>query len=122
MPSVDLSHLTNEQRPTGIWAASLLHALARDEAAGRRTRRLTELKLDTWNRFRGRLNSADFVAMLFEDAAVIHRIPFDPAALRASTTIAQSIVHRGVRKWFRRWSPKSCVFNKIGRGLRCPER
>ena len=87
MNSFDLSHLTNEQKPTGIWMASLLHALARDEAAGRRTRRLTESKLDTWNRFRGRLNSADFVAMLFEDAAVIHRIPFDPTALGGSIDI-----------------------------------
>jgi hypothetical protein len=37
--------------------------------------------MDTWSRFRGRLTNADFLALLFEDAAVIHRIPFDPAAL-----------------------------------------
>ncbi len=73
--------LTDDQRPTGIWAVALLHALARDEPAGRRTQRITEPKLDTWSRFRGRLNSADFVALLFEDAAVIHRVPFDPATL-----------------------------------------
>lgn len=44
MRSLDLADLTNEQMPTGIWAAALLHALARDEAAGRRTQRLTETK------------------------------------------------------------------------------
>ena len=81
MPSFEIANLTDEQRPTGIWAASLLHAIARDEAAGRRTARLTEPELATWSRFRGRLTSADLVALLFEDAAVLHRIPFDPAAL-----------------------------------------
>ena len=81
MPSLDVSALTNDQRPTGVWAAALLHALARDEAAGRRKQRLIEPKLTTWRRFRGRLTSADLVALLFEDAAVLHRVPFDPAAL-----------------------------------------
>src|SRR3990167_8934638 len=81
MPGFDVTALSNELQPTGVWAASLLHAIARDEAAGRRTQRLTEPKLDTWARFRGRLNSADLVALLFEDAAVLHRVPFDPASL-----------------------------------------
>src|SRR5262245_20757402 len=81
MGSLDVSSLTDQQRPTGVWAAALLHALARDEAAGRRPQRLTEPKLDTWRRFRGRLTSADFVALLFEDAAVIHRVPFDSSTL-----------------------------------------
>ena len=81
MPSLDVADLTNEQRPTGIWAASLLHAIARDEAAGRRMPRLTEPKLDTWSRFRGRLTSTDFIALLFEDAAVLHRVPFDSSAV-----------------------------------------
>lgn len=83
MPSLDLSMLTTEQRPSGVWAAALLHAIARDEAAGRRPERLTEPKLDTWMRFRGRLTSADFVALLLEDAAVLHPIPFDPSTLGA---------------------------------------
>jgi hypothetical protein len=81
MPSFDVSGLTDEQRPTGVWAASLLHALARDEAAGRRRPRLTEPKLDTWMRFRGRLSSVDLISLLLEDAAVLHRVPFDPASL-----------------------------------------
>jgi hypothetical protein len=81
MHSLNLSDLVNEQRPTGIWAASLLHSLARDEAAGRRTPRLIEPKLDTWRRFRGRLTSTDFIALLFEDAAVLHQVPFDPSAV-----------------------------------------
>jgi hypothetical protein len=84
MPTLDLSALTDEQRPTGCWAASLLHAIARDEAAGRRRPALTEPKLDTWTRFRGRLSSVDLVSLLFEDAAVLHRVPFDPDVMGAS--------------------------------------
>jgi hypothetical protein len=84
MTSFDVSTLSDAQRPTGLWAASLLHALARDEAAGRRRSRLTEPKLDTWTRFRGRLSSVDLVSLLFEDAAVLHRIPFDPEAVGGS--------------------------------------
>ena len=78
MPSFDVTGLDDAQRPTGVWAASLLHALARDEAAGRRRPRLTEPKLDTWTRFHDRLSSVDLVSLLFEDAAVLHRVPFDP--------------------------------------------
>lgn len=78
---LDVAALKDDQRPTGLWAASLLHAIAREEAAGRRTQRLTEPKLDTWTRFRGRLGSVDLIALLFEDAAVIHRIPFDASAV-----------------------------------------
>jgi hypothetical protein len=36
-------------------------------------------------RFRGRLTSADFVALLLEDAAVLHRMPFDPSTLGPSS-------------------------------------
>jgi hypothetical protein len=41
MSELDLSGLSAEQRPAGVWAAALLHALARDEAAGRWQQRLT---------------------------------------------------------------------------------
>lgn len=77
----DVSALTELARPSGLWAAALLHAIARDEAAGRRRPALTEPKLDTWTRFRGRLSSVDLVSLLFEDAAVLHRLPFDPSAV-----------------------------------------
>jgi hypothetical protein len=81
MHSLNVSDLTSEQQSTGIWAASLLHALARDEAAGRRRPTLLEPKFDTWSRFHGRLTSTDFIALLFEDAAVLHRVPFDASAV-----------------------------------------
>jgi hypothetical protein len=82
MPAMlEVGGLSADQRASGTWAAGLLHALARDEAAGRCPRRLTEPGLATWNRFRGRLSATDLVALLFEDAAVIHPVPFDAAAL-----------------------------------------
>src|SRR5262245_33718745 len=81
MPGLNVPDLATEQRPAGIWAASLVHALARDEAAGRRPVRLTEPGLATWKRFRGRLTASDFLALLFEDAAVAHPVPFEPSVL-----------------------------------------
>ena len=87
MPSVDVASLTAEERPTAAWAAALLHALARDEAAGRRPARLTEPQLATWNRFRGRLTTSDLVALLFEDAAVNHAVPFDATRLGGAVQI-----------------------------------
>ncbi|MDC0721698.1 hypothetical protein [Nannocystis bainbridge] len=89
MASFDLAGLPSEQRATGIWSAALLHALARDEAAGRRAARVTEPGLATWNRFRGRLTATDLVALVFEDAAVLHRVPFDPAAVGGSFRLPQ---------------------------------
>lgn len=84
MDHLDISILPEDARPVASWASALLVALARDEAAGRRTERLTEPGLGTWTRFRGRLAAPDLIDLLFEDAAVLHRIPFDPAAVDAT--------------------------------------
>src|SRR5438128_1959061 len=81
MATPDLSGLTDEQLATGRWAAALFYALARDEAHGRRPERLTEARLGTWTRFRGRLTSTDLVDLLFEDAAVLHPVPFDASVV-----------------------------------------
>lgn len=58
------------------YAAALFEALARDEVAGRRVPKLTEAGQATWQRFRGRLGSADLLRLLAEDGAVVHPIPF----------------------------------------------
>lgn len=85
MLAPDVSALPPALRPTGAWTLSLLHALAREETLGRSPLRLLEPERSTWNRFRGRLSLADFVALLFEDTAVVAPIPFglrdDVAAL-----------------------------------------
>jgi hypothetical protein len=64
-----------EQAPA-TYAAARLAALARDQAAGWRSPRLTEPGQATWQRFRGRLGSADLLRMLAEDDAVLHPVPF----------------------------------------------
>jgi hypothetical protein len=64
-----------EQAPA-TYASALLAALARDEVAGRRSPRLTEPGQATWQRFRGRLGSADLLRLLAEDGAVLHPVPF----------------------------------------------
>jgi hypothetical protein len=64
-------------------------------------------KLDTWTRFRGRLTSVDLVALLFEDAAVIHPCPSiprrgRPAAPRAPARDRDRRVARAIgslRSW-----------------------
>lgn len=81
MLELPINKVPPRERDVTIYAASLVHALARDEAAGRRTARLTEKDHATWNRFRGRLQSRDFVELLFEDAAVLHRVPFETERL-----------------------------------------
>ncbi|MBI2893938.1 MAG: hypothetical protein HYY06_10330 [Deltaproteobacteria bacterium] len=75
---------------TDAYAQALLHALARDEAAGRRPPRLTEPGQATWQRFCGRLGSGDFLRLLAEDAAVVHPIPFD--TIRLSTELSLDLV------------------------------
>lgn len=71
------------------YARALLHALARDEASGRRSPRLTEAGLATWQRFRGRLGSADLLRLLAEDAAVGYPIPFDLQRYAAELDLAR---------------------------------
>lgn len=89
MPALSITGTPSDLRPTATWAAALLLAIARDEAAGRRARRLTEPGLSTWQRFRGRLTSSDLVALMLEDAAAVHgfRSPFDAEALKASLPV-----------------------------------
>ena len=62
--------------PSVTFGTALLEAIAREEAAGRRGARLTEPGQATWQRFRGRLGSADLLRLLAEDGAVVHPVPF----------------------------------------------
>jgi len=89
MLELPIKKVPKRERDVTIYAASLVHALARDEAAGRRTARLTEKDHATWNRFRGRLQSRDFVELLFEDAAVLHRVPFQPERVEPDLSLSR---------------------------------
>ena len=82
---------TSGQQPSSAWGEALVLALGREEAAGRQVPRLTEAGVPTWNRFRGRLKGRDFLGLLFEDASVLHAIPFDPTKLSALTGVDISL-------------------------------
>jgi len=68
-------------RDTLLFAEAALRAIGRAEHAGRAPRRLTEAGLETWRRFRGRLDHAHLLRLLIEDAAVTMPLPFDPERL-----------------------------------------
>ena len=69
------------------YALVLLRAIVREEVAGRRPPRLTEPGQATWQRFRGRLGSADLLRLLAEDGAVVHPLPFDAARLGSDLSL-----------------------------------
>lgn len=98
MKSLDLSGVTPDHQATATWAAVLLHAIAREEAAARLPPRVTEQGLATWNRFKGRLNATDFLDLLFEDAAVLHQVPFAATAVDAPARVGRLPAHL-VEKW-----------------------
>ena len=69
------------QAPAAVYLATALYALAREEHAGRRTKRLLEPDHATWQRFRGRMGPVDLAELLLEDAAVTQPEPFAAAAV-----------------------------------------
>ena len=69
-----------QQVDVPAWAAAVAHAIAREEARDERNHRLLETGTSsTWNQFRGRLGPADLLALLAQNAAVKHPVPFDPS-------------------------------------------
>ncbi len=87
-----LTLTTTSAGPAGdafTYAAATLLALAREEQAGRRDKRILEPDQATWNIFRGRLGHRAFLELLLEDAAVRQPFPFDAAsALRHDVALA----------------------------------
>ncbi len=59
-----------------VYVAAALWALAREEHAGRKPKRLLEAGHATWERFKGRMGPRELVALLLEDAAVTLPEPF----------------------------------------------
>ncbi len=84
---------------THAYAGALLLAIARDEAAGRRSPRLTEPGQATWQRFRGRLGSADLLRLLAEDGAVVHPVPFAPGRVGLSLDALEALDDEGVERF-----------------------
>ncbi len=87
------------QTAAATYLAAVLLALAREEHAGRRPRRLTEPKHATWHRFRGRLGPSDFAELMLEDAAVNQPEPFDVAALLGDRTGLRALPEALIGDW-----------------------
>jgi hypothetical protein len=73
------------------YLAATLHALVREEQAGRRPRRLLDPGPATWQRFRGRLGARDLAELILEDAAVTQ-----PQAFRAAEILGHEDPFQGV--------------------------
>jgi len=63
------------------YVAAALWAIAREEHAGRKPKRLLEAGHATWERFKGRMGPRDLVGLLLEDAAVTLPEPFAFSAI-----------------------------------------
>lgn len=88
-------------RDTALFAACALHALAREEARGRRPRRLLEPEHATWSGFRGRLDARDLFALVLEDAAVTQPGAFTPPPVLGRSE--QLLYHRLPESLARNW-------------------
>ncbi len=81
MPDLDLKGVPADQQDAALFATATLHALAREETLGRRTPRLLEPGLATWQQFRGRMDVQNL--LLVEDGAVTRPVAFDARAILA---------------------------------------
>jgi len=87
MSGIDLRGLSEQVQDAARYLSAALHALAREETLGRRSRRLLEDDLATWQRFRGRLTETDLALLLLEDAAVTQPFAFDAAGVLGATAV-----------------------------------
>ena len=78
---LDLTRISPDLLPASRYASAALCALAREEALGRRARRLLPPGPATWGRFRRRLDATDYLELLLGDAAVTQPFAFDAPAL-----------------------------------------
>jgi hypothetical protein len=81
------------------YAAATLLALAREEHAGRRDKRLLEPGLATWNLFRGRLGPRALLELLLEDAAIRQPFPFDVARALGREAALSEVPDATVATW-----------------------
>ncbi|RZO52513.1 MAG: hypothetical protein EVA89_31905 [Sandaracinaceae bacterium] len=78
MDELSFEQVPRDLRSTATFAAAALHALAREEARGRKPQRLLEPALATWAQFRGRMRSPALLELLLEDGAVTQPTAFEP--------------------------------------------
>ena len=74
--------MTTPALPPLAWAEAMAHALARAESRDPRSQRLLESgPASAWRQFQGRLGPQHLLALLLEDAAQRHPVPFDARTL-----------------------------------------
>ena len=100
MPALDLRGIRPDHKVAAQFVCAALHALGREEVAGRRPMRLTEPDRATWRQFRGRMNDRDLVELVIEDAAVTQPFAFDaPGLLGAEALRIQQLPVDRVTAW-----------------------
>ena len=92
MDSIDSLH------PIHTYAASVFHALAREEYKSKKPKRLTEPDLATWKQFRGRLTLVHFFKLLLEDGAISQPFPFEIKKIRVKGNI-DFLSEELIKKW-----------------------
>ncbi len=95
----DVPDLDPPQRDAAAYLAAALYALAREEHAGRRPKRLIEPNHATWQRFRGRLGPLDFAELVLEDAAVNQPEPFALERVLGSREALRALPETLVGDW-----------------------
>jgi hypothetical protein len=98
-PVLEVPALASPAKDAATYLAAALGALAREEHAGRRPKRLLEPAHATWARFRGRLGPRDFAELLLEDAAVTQAEPFDAAAVLGRESPFREVPESLVADW-----------------------
>ncbi|MBI4699809.1 MAG: hypothetical protein HY744_01360 [Deltaproteobacteria bacterium] len=86
-------------RQGALFAQVMLRALAREEALGRRPKRLLEPGLATWTQFRGRLRETALLELVLEDAAVSQPEPFDAGRVLGNADLVACVPAAEVRGW-----------------------
>lgn len=77
----------------------MLRALGREEALGRRPKRLLEPGLATWTQFRGRLRETALLELVLEDAAVSQPVPFDAGRMLGKTDPLARVPAIELKRW-----------------------
>lgn len=99
MSELSLKTVSPDMLPAARFASTALHALAREEAAGRRSRRLLQAGQATWRQFRGRMDAVDFLELLLEDAAVTQPFGFDAPLILAGAASVGRLPASRVQGW-----------------------
>lgn len=99
MLTLPLADVSANSRRAATCVAALTHALAREERAGRRPKRLVEPDRATWARFRGRLDDVALLDLLLEDAAVTQPVPFDVASVLQVADVVAGLSPALIKQW-----------------------